>query len=123
MSVSDTISELLVDNLFAVFGERDEAQRKAAIARLFATDCSFSDPRGTHVGHQALNASVAELQAEFPDHVFTQIGSVDVIGDCGKLAWGFGSLREPLQITGLDVAIVRDDRITALYTFLNTPDA
>ena len=123
MSVSDTIRQLLVENLSAVFGERDDTQRQAAIARLFATDCSFPDPRGTHVGHQALNASVAELRAALPDHVFTQIGSVDVVGNCGKLAWGLGSVREPLQITGIDVAIVRNDRIKALYTFLNTPDA
>jgi len=88
--MSDSIENLLVRNLHEVFGERDPARRPAAIEPIFDRDCLFSDPRGQHVGHRALDDAVVTLQAQFPDHVFSQIGSVNALQDNGRLAWAFG---------------------------------
>ena len=121
--MSDSIESLLVRNLHEVFGERDPAQRAAAIEAIFDRDCLFSDPRGRHVGHRGLEDAVAALQAQFPDHVFSQIGDVDALQDSGRLAWAFGPPHEPRQITGLDVAVVNAGRISALYTFLDPAGA
>jgi hypothetical protein len=35
------------------------------------------------------------------------------------LAWGFGPLGEKPDYTGMDVIIVRDDKIAALHVFLD----
>jgi hypothetical protein len=121
--VSDSIGTLLVRNLHEVFGERDPAQRKTTIEAIFDRDCLFSDPRGRHVGHRGLEDAIVALQAQFPDHIFSQIGSVDALHDCGRLAWAFGPAHEPRQITGLDVAVVNVGRISALYTFLDPTGA
>jgi hypothetical protein len=43
--------------------------------------------------------------------------------DSGRLAWSFGPPEEPERVTGLDVIVVRGDRIAALYTFLDKPPA
>jgi hypothetical protein len=118
-SMSDNIENLLVRNLHEVFGERDPARRLTAIEAIFDRDCLFSDPRGRHVGHRALEEAVVALQAQFPDHVFSQIGGVDALQDSGRLAWAFGPPHEPRRITGLDVAVVNAGRISALYTFLD----
>ena len=115
----DSIENLLVRNLHEVFGEHDPAHRMTAIAAIFARDCLFSDPRGRHTGHRGLEDAVVALQAQFPDHAFSQIGSVDALQDCGRLAWAFGPSHEPHRITGLDVAVVGAGRIVALYTFLD----
>jgi hypothetical protein len=120
--VSDTIENLLLRNLHEVFGERDRARRRAAIEAIFDRDCVFSDPGGRHVGHRGLEAAVAALQAQFPDHVFSQIGGIDALQDSGRLAWAFGPPQEPRRITGLDVAVVNAGRISALYTFLDPRD-
>jgi hypothetical protein len=93
--MSDSIETLLVRNLHEVFGERDPARRTTAIAAIFARDCLFSDPRGRHVGHRGLEEAVVALQAQFPDYVFSQIGSVDALQDSGRLAWAFGPPHEP----------------------------
>ena len=119
--MSDNIENLLVTNLHEVFGERDTARRATAIEAIFDRDCLFSDPGGRHVGHRELEDAVVALQAQFPDHVFTQIGSVDALQDSGRLAWAFGPPNEPRRITGLDVAVVNAGRISALYTFLDPP--
>jgi SnoaL-like protein len=121
--MSDSIENLLVRNLHEVFGERDPVQRTTAIEAIFDRDGVFSDPRGRHVGHRALEDAVVTLQAQFPDHVFSQIGNVDALQDSGRLAWAFGPPHEPRRITGLDVAIVNAGRISALYTFVDPTDA
>ncbi|MBO9559061.1 MAG: nuclear transport factor 2 family protein [Caulobacter sp.] len=114
-----TIETLLTRNLLEVFGERDPARRAAAIQALYKPDAVFSDPHGRHVGHQALETAVATLQGRLPDHVFTEIGEPQVLQDSGRLAWAFGPAGDPSRITGLDVVVVEDDRIAALYTFLD----
>ena len=121
--MSDNIENLLVRNLHDVFAERDPARRAAAIEAIFDRNCLFSDPRGRHVGHCGLEDAVVALQAQLPDHVFSQIGSVEALQDSGRLAWAFGPPHEPRRITGLDVAVVNAGRISALYTFLDPTGA
>ena len=117
--MSDSIEALMVRNLCGVFGERDPARRAAAIEAVYDRDCLFSDPGGRHVGHGALEEAIVALQARFPDHVFSQIGGVDALEDSGRLAWAFGPPHDPRAITGLDVVVVKDGRISALYTFVD----
>jgi hypothetical protein len=117
--MSDSIEKLLVRNLHEVFGERDPTRRTTAIEAIFDRDCVFSDPRGRHVGHSGLESAIVALQAQFPDHIFSQIGSVDALQDSGRLVWAFGPPHQPRRITGLDVAVVNAGRISALYTFLD----
>ena len=121
--MSDSIENLLVRNLHGVFGERDPARRTTAIEAIFHRDCLFSDPRGRHVGYRGMEDAVVALQAQFPDHVFSQIGNVDALQDCGRLDWAFGPSHEPRRITELDVAVVNAGRISALYTFLDPTGA
>jgi hypothetical protein len=97
--MSDSIENLLVRTLQEVFGERDPVRRTTAIEAIFNRDCLFSDPRGRHVGHRGLEDAVVALQAQFPDHVFSQIGSVDALQDSGRLAWAFGPPHESRRIT------------------------
>lgn len=44
-----------------------------------------------------------------------------MVNDAGILAWGSGPAGEAPEYTGLDVIVTRDDKIAALYVFLN-PD-
>jgi len=119
--MSDITEALLARNLHEVFGERDPTRRATAIEAIFDRDCLFSDPGGRHVGQRELEDAVVALQAQFPDHVFSQIGSVEAREDSGRLAWSFGPPDEPRRITGLDVVVVNAGRISALYTFLDPP--
>jgi hypothetical protein len=77
-------------NLFAVFGERDPAKRRAAIASIWAADGIFIDPDGPHAGQGAIDEAVEQLLRKFPDFVFSERGAVDAFHGIGRLAWGFG---------------------------------
>jgi hypothetical protein len=118
--MTQAVETLLRRNLHEVFGERDAGRRRRAIDELIAEDCAFFGPDGRHVGRKALDAAVVTLQARFPDFVFTEI-MVQALGETGRLHWGFGPPAAPARVTGLDVILVRDGMIAALYTFLDPP--
>jgi hypothetical protein len=119
--MADDIATLLTRNLFEIFGETDPARRRAAIAELWAEDAVFVDPHAATAGRDAVDAAVSALQARFPGFVFTALGEPQSLDGAGRLAWGHGPAGGPPQLTGLDVALVKDGRIAALYTFLDLP--
>jgi hypothetical protein len=113
------IIELLHRNLQEVFGEGDAARRRAAIRNLYTEDCVLYVPPGAFVGHDALDKLAGELRATHPHFVYTHRGEPQALHNAGILAWGSGPKGESPDYTGLDVVIVRDGKIAALYVFLN----
>ena len=118
--MSNHIHELLYRNLQEVFGEGDAARRRAAIAELYAEDCVLYAPPGMFVGPEALDKFAGDLRATHPDFVYTPHGKAQAVHNAGRLAWGSGPRDEPPDYTGLDVVIVRDGKIAALYVFLDS---
>ena len=118
--MSDRIHELLNRNLQEVFGEGDAARRRAAIEELYTDDCVLYVPTGVFVGHDALDKFAGDLRATHPHFVYTPHGAPQALHNAGRLAWGSGPRGEKPDYTGLDVIIVRDDKIAALYVFLDS---
>ncbi|MFF2053435.1 nuclear transport factor 2 family protein [Leifsonia sp. NPDC058194] len=112
------VNELLHANLHRVFGERDGARRRAAIDEVYAVDVRFTDPEGTAVGRDALDAKAAELLGRTPDvFVFVEDGPAYTGADTGALAWAFGPEGSPVA-RGIDLITVRDGAIVELRTLL-----
>jgi SnoaL-like protein len=119
--VSERIHELLHRNLQEVFGEGNSARRRAAIRELYTDDCKLYVPPGVFVGHDALDKFAGDLRATRPNFAYVPHGAPQALHNAGRLAWGSGPLGENPDYTGLDVIIVRDDKIAALYVFLDPP--
>lgn len=117
-----TIEELMRANLFDVFGERDDARRRAAIGRIYAAGVTFADPDETVTGHDALDAKAGKILGEAPGFVFSAGGPIHVVQDLGYLAWGFGPEGQPPVVRGVDVAHVADGLIVSVYTMLLGPE-
>jgi hypothetical protein len=114
----DAIETLLKRNLHEVFGERDAKKRREAIAELWTEDCIFIDHDARRQGRDELDRTVAVLHQRFPHHVFSELRPVDVLQESGRLAWSYGRPgQEPIK--GVDVALVRDGRISLMLTFLD----
>lgn len=111
--------DLLHRNLQEVFGEGDAARRRAAIHEFYTDDAAVHVPDGTHVGHDAVDKFAGDLRATHPHFVYTPHGQAQALADVGILAWGSGPKGESPEYTGLDVIVVRDGKIAALYVFLN----
>ena len=118
--MSVRIHELLHRNLQEVFGEGDAARRRAAIDELYTEDCELYVPPGKFIGREALDKFAGDLRATHPHFVYTPHGEPQALHNAGRLAWGSGPRGVGPDYTGLDVIIVRGDRIAALYVFLDS---
>ena len=118
--MTDRIHELLRRNLQEVFGEGDARLRRTAITELYTEDCVVYVPPGAFVGHDALDKLAGDLRATHPHFVYTPHGEPQALHNAGRLAWGSGPRDETPAYTGLDVIIVRDGKIAALYAFIDS---
>jgi hypothetical protein len=118
--MKDRIHELLQRNLQEVFGEGDATRRRGAIQELYTEDCVLYVPPGKFVGYDALDKFAGDLRATHPHFVYTPRGAPQALHDAGRLAWGSGPRGEIPDYTGLDVIIVCDGKIAALYVFLDS---
>jgi len=77
-------------------------------------------PPGVFVGHDASEKFAGDLCATHPHFAYTPRGEPQALHNAGRLAWGSGPRREEPDYTGLDVIIVRGEKIAALYVFLDS---
>ncbi|HEX7913280.1 MAG TPA: nuclear transport factor 2 family protein [Paraburkholderia sp.] len=118
--MNDRINELLYRNLQEVFGEGDAQRRRAAIKELYTDDCVVYSPAGKIIGHDALDKFSGDLRATHPHFVYTPLGDAQPLHNAGRLNWGSGPRGEAADYTGVDIIIVRDGKIEALYVFLDS---
>jgi hypothetical protein len=118
--MSDRIRELLNRNLQEVFGEGDGARRRAAIEELYTEDCIVEAPPGVLVGRDALDKFAGNLRSMHPHFAYAPRGDSQALHNAGRLAWGSGPRGEEPDYTGVDVIVVRGDKIAALYVFLDS---
>jgi hypothetical protein len=78
-------------------------------------------PTGKVIGREALDKFAGELRATHPHFVYIPHGEPQALQDAaGRLAWGSGPRGQKPDYTGLDVIVVREGRIAALYVFLDS---
>ncbi|KQX05762.1 MULTISPECIES: nuclear transport factor 2 family protein [unclassified Leifsonia] len=117
--MADTVVEKLMHaNLLEVFGERDPAKRRDAMARTYTEDVVAADPEGQVGGYDELDAKVQEILDGAPGFVFRAEGSVYTAGDLHYLGWALGPEGAEPIARGADAVFVRDGRISHVYTFL-----
>jgi hypothetical protein len=85
--------------------------------------CVLYVPRGTFVGHEALDKFAGDLRATHPQFAYAPHAAPQALHNFGRVKWGSGPLGGVPAYTGEDVIIVRDGKIAALYVFLDAPPA
>lgn len=113
-------ADLLAANLLGVFGESDERRRHEAASSVYADDVRFTDPEGTVVGREVLEAKAATLLAGAPGFVFAEDGPRYVLGNRAALARRFGPAGGEPVARGIDVITVEDECIVDVVTMLAT---
>lgn len=119
----EAIAELLRALVMEVFDEHDPVRRAGAMPRVFASDVHFVDPAGVHAGHEEVEQAVLALHARLPDYRFNLTSEPQAIAYSGRVTWAFGPPDDPRRVTGMDVIMVRDERVSTLLTFLDPAPA
>jgi hypothetical protein len=117
--MSTTLGQLMERNVLEVFGERDPARRRSVIDELYTEYCTFFEAEDQIMGREALNSRVGQLLEEAPGFVFRLAGPAEVNHDHGRLRWHFGPSGAAPVVTGMDVAVFKQGRISSLYAFLD----
>lgn len=112
------IDKLMEANLLGVFNERDAQRRAATIENTYSPDVRWTDDEGVSVGREALEAKAIALQSQIQGLVFAKASPVYQTRGLGYLAWKLGPEGGKPVATGFDVAVVRDDLISELYTVI-----
>jgi hypothetical protein len=118
--MTEIISNLMEANLLRVFNERDAQRRAATIETTYAPGVRWTDDEGVSVGREALEAKAKALQSQMQGLVFTKASPVYQTLGFGYLAWKLGPEGGDPVASGFDVAIVRDDFISEIYTVITT---
>jgi SnoaL-like domain len=118
--MTETVNNLMEANLLGVFNERDAKRRAATIESTYSPDVRWTDDEGIIVGREALEAKATALQSQMQGLVFTRASPVYQTHGLGYLAWKLGPEGGDPVASGFDVAVVRNDLISELYTVITS---
>jgi len=109
-------------NVSEVFDERDPGRRRRAFAELYAEDCALYDADGQSIGRAAVSDRVGRILDDSPPgFAFRVVGPAEVIHDLGRLRWESGPAGAPPVLSGMDIAVLANEKIQTLYTFIEAP--
>jgi hypothetical protein len=113
-----TITDL-VDRYLASWNETDAPRRRQLIAAAWADNASYIDPLMQSEGHDGIDAMIAAVQARFPAHRFSRLGTVDAHNDRIRFAWELTPEGGEAIAAGTDFAVLADGRLQSVTGFLD----
>ena len=117
---TDKYQQMIERHLAEVFSEVDDTKRMTALRDLYAEDAVLYEPTNIVRGIEAISATVSALLKNFPPQ-FRFIASGPALIHHGMCCapWTAGTPDQANMVTGYDVVQFANDRIQAVYVFLN----
>jgi hypothetical protein len=106
-----------------MWNETDAARRRRVIEAAWSRDASYVDPTFAAEGPDALDAMVAGVHRQFPEHQVRLSGAIDVHHDRARWGWELvGPGGGPPVAAGIDFAVLAPDgRLREVTGFFNPP--
>ncbi len=102
------------------WNETSPVARRKLIDEVWAADADYIDPMAAAHGRDAIDATIATVQGQFPGLVFGLAGPVDSHHRQARFTWGLGPAGAEPLVVGFDVAVTGDDgRIVTVLGFLD----
>lgn len=115
-------AQLLEDSLLIIWNNRNSVERLQAMEQIYHQDIQFfeSDSGSAIIGYEAINNLITGLQSEWTPEFSFQLSKPGQINHNVQIAsWTLGVLGEQPVASGMDVAIVENDKIKALHLYLD----
>jgi hypothetical protein len=112
--------EQLAHRYIALWNETAPAARRRGIEDLWSEDARYVNPLAEAQGHEAIDATIAAVQGQFPGFEFRLAGPVDGHHDLARFTWELGPVGDEAPIVGFDVAVTDGDgRLRSVLGFLD----
>jgi hypothetical protein len=109
----------VIDRYIESWNETDPAARRALIDEVWAEHGRYTDPLAVAEGRDAIDATVAAVQAQFPGLRFSA-GPVDAHHDIARFTWTLAAVDAEPLVVGFDVAVLTGGgQIAAIHGFLD----
>ncbi|MCW2523729.1 MAG: hypothetical protein JWO63_2064 [Frankiales bacterium] len=110
----------LIERYLACWNETDANTRRTLIDELWAADAEYIDPMAEVRGRDAIEQTIAAVQAQFGGLVFTPVGVADSHHRQTRFNWALGAPGGEPIVIGFDVAVTDEDgRIATVLGFLD----
>jgi hypothetical protein len=118
------VATLLHRNLTEVFGEGDEAIRRAVIDEIYNEDVVFVEPHGIYRGKDEIARIAGVIRAMHPTFQYTPTHPAEILQEhAGRVRWVSGAPGEAPAYAGTDFIVASGGKIDAIYLFFDgTPD-
>lgn len=118
-------AKLLEDSLLIIWNDRNAEKRLTAMKETYAENIEFyeSNDGAAITGYQAINDLITNLQAQWPSEFnFTLRRPAQVNHQVQHIAWTLGIPGQTPVASGMDIAIIENDRIKSLHLFLDSSE-
>jgi hypothetical protein len=120
MHVTPAALRELAERYLTAWNETDPAARRKLVDEAWAEDGRYTDPLVDVVGRDAIDATLAAVQAQFPGLVFRLGGPVEAHHDLARFTWELGPAGGEAQVVGFDVLVANGGgRIARIHGFLD----
>src|SRR5689334_8722277 len=92
--------EQLAHRYIALWNETDPVARRRGVEDLWSDDARYVDPLADAQGHEAIDATIAAVQGQFPGFEFRLAGPVDGHHDLARFTWELGPVGAEAPIVG-----------------------
>lgn len=117
-------AKLLKESLLNIWNDRDAVARRKVMQEIYAADITFyeNNQAAAITGHEAINELIEQLQKDWPvEFSFQLTGPAQINHEVQHIAWTLGTPGAPPAASGMDIAMIKNDKIQSLYLFLNSP--
>jgi SnoaL-like domain len=111
----------VIDRYINMWNETDASRRRDLIAQTWTDDASYIDPLVVAEGPDAIDATVAAVQTQFPGFAFRLASLVDAHHNLARFTWELApNGADEAVVVGFDVAVLSDDgRLRDVHGFLD----
>lgn len=110
----------LIRRYIATWNEQDPELRRKMIDEVWAENASYIDPLVVAEGRDAIDATIAAVQQQFPDFGFRLAGPVDAHHNLARFTWELAPASADAVVVGFDVAVLTENgRLACVHGFLD----
>jgi hypothetical protein len=110
----------LIERYIATWNEQDADLRRKLIDEIWADGASYIDPLVVAEGRDAIDATIAGVQQQFPGWGFRLAGPVDAHHNIARFTWELAPEGAEAIVVGFDVAVLTEDgRLANVHGFLD----